>query len=160
MKRSKVTGIVGTLLLHIVALLLLFFITLSMPEQQEEGGVPVMLGNMEMAGGDADPYTLTEVDLLPEPQVEQLLAASGGETEQPLITQTDEPSLKVKQETEKVEKNDAEVKTEQAEQPREVKTQEQIEARETIPEKVIKGLLQEMAIPGKHLEWGVMVLST
>lgn len=128
MKRSKVTGIVGTLLLHIVALLLLFFITLSMPEQQEEGGVPVMLGNMEMAGGDADPYTLTEVDLLPEPQVAQPLAASGGETEQPLITQTDEPSLKVKQETEKVEKNDAEVKTEQAEQPREVKTQEQIEA--------------------------------
>ena len=70
MKRSKVTGIVGTLLLHIVALLLLFFITLSMPEQQEEGGVPVMLGNMEMAGGDADPYMLTEVDLLPEPQVD------------------------------------------------------------------------------------------
>lgn len=128
MKRSKVTGIVGTLLLHIVALLLLFFITLSMPEQQEEGGVPVMLGNMEMAGGDADPYMLTEVDLLPEPQVDQPLAASGGETEQPLITQTDEPSLKVKQETEKVEKNDAEVKPEQAEQPREVKTQEQIEA--------------------------------
>lgn len=128
MKRSKVTGIVGTLLLHIVALLLLFFITLSMPEQQEEGGVPVMLGNMEMAGGDADPYMLTEVDLLPEPQVAQPLAASGGETEQPLITQTDEPSLKVKQETEKEEKNDAEVKPEQAEQPREVKTQEQIEA--------------------------------
>ena len=64
MKKNKVTGLVGTLVLHVVLLILLFLIAISKPESQEEGGVPVMLGNMEMAQGYADPYTLTDVDIL------------------------------------------------------------------------------------------------
>ena len=69
MKKNKVTGLVGTLVLHVVLLILLFLIAISKPESQEEGGVPVMLGNMEMAQGYADPYTLTDVDILDEPQL-------------------------------------------------------------------------------------------
>ena len=49
MKKNKITGLVGTLVLHVVLFLLLLLIAISQPEAQEEGGVPVMLGNMEMA---------------------------------------------------------------------------------------------------------------
>ena len=69
MKKNKITGLVGTLVLHAIVLLLLFLVSISKPKAQEEGGVPVMLGNMEMAQGNADPYTLTDVDVLDEPQM-------------------------------------------------------------------------------------------
>ena len=55
-------------MLHIFVVLLLLFCSLTRPEIQEEGGVPVMLGNTQMAQGDADPYTMTEVDVLPQPE--------------------------------------------------------------------------------------------
>ena len=57
MKKNKVIGIVCTVALHVLVLLLLFLLKLTVPAEQEEGGVPVMLGNTELAAGDADPYT-------------------------------------------------------------------------------------------------------
>lgn len=100
MKKSKITGIVGTVVVHLIILLLLFWLTLSRPAVQEEGGVPVMLGNMEMAAGDADPYTLTEVDVLPQPEsaVPSEPEMTEPAPEQPMITQDDEPSIQVKKE--------------------------------------------------------------
>lgn len=80
------------------------FLKLTVPAEQEEGGVPVMLGNTELAEGEADPYTLTEVDMMPseEPSSPQE-AAEAPAVEQPMITQQDEPSLQVKKETPKKE---------------------------------------------------------
>ena len=46
MKKNKITGLVGTFVLHAVVLLLLFFLAISKLKAQEEGGVPVMLGDM------------------------------------------------------------------------------------------------------------------
>ena len=69
MKKHKITGLIGTLVLHVLVLVLLFLVAISKPKTQEEGGVPVMLGNMDMAQGSADPYTLTDVDILDEPQL-------------------------------------------------------------------------------------------
>ena len=63
MKKNKITGLVGTFVLHAVVLLLLFFLAISKPKAQEEGGVPVMLGDMELAQGYSDPYMLTDVDV-------------------------------------------------------------------------------------------------
>ena len=106
MKKNKITGLVGTLVLHAIILLLLFLVSISKPKAQEEGGVPVMLGNMEMAQGNADPYTLTDVDVLDEPQmpaeasVPEPVPETPSETE--MITQEDEPTIAVpKKETPK-----------------------------------------------------------
>lgn len=107
MKKSKVTGIIGTVVLHIFVVLLLLFCSLTRPEIQEEGGVPVMLGNTQMAQGDADPYTMTEVDVLPQPPAsapEPESMPAEPEVKQPLITQAEEPSLQVKKEEPKKEK--------------------------------------------------------
>ncbi len=107
MKKNKVTGLVGTLVLHVVLLILLFLIAISKPESQEEGGVPVMLGNMEMAQGYADPYTLTDVDILDEPQLPTEVSAPEPvptpPVESEMITQEDEPTIAVpKKETPKL----------------------------------------------------------
>ena len=99
MKKNKVTGLVGTLVLHVVLLILLFLIAISKPKVQEEGGVPVMLGNMEMAQGNADPYTLTDVDILDEPQLPTEVSAPEPiptpPAESEMITQEDEPTIAV-----------------------------------------------------------------
>ena len=106
MKKNKVTGWVSTLVLHAVLLLLLWLVVISQPKMQEEGGVPVMLGNMEMAQGDADPYTLTDVDILDEPQLPSEVSAPEPVPTPPvkteMITQEDEPTVAVpKKETPK-----------------------------------------------------------
>lgn len=102
MKRSKITGIVGTVALHVLLLLFLLLSALTRPEQQEESGVPVLLGDAEQAHGDADPYTLTEVEVVSPPEPADPAPAAPAVPEppvkQPLITQADEPSLKVKKE--------------------------------------------------------------
>lgn len=127
MKISKIAGIIGTLLLHILLLLFLWWYNLSLPPQQEEGGVPVMLGNTELAQGDADPYTMTEVDVLPQPEAEvpeEVPASPEPEVKQPLITQHEESPVKVKKEEPKKEapKKKEEKKVEKKkETPKEVK---------------------------------------
>lgn len=127
MKESKIAGIIGTLLLHVLLLLFLWWYTLSLPPQQEEGGVPVMLGNTELAQGDADPYTMTEVDVLPQPEAEvpeKVPASPEPEVKQPLITQHEESPVKVKKEEPKKEapKKKEEKKVEKKkETPKEVK---------------------------------------
>ena len=106
MKKTKITGWIGTLVLHTVLLILLWLIAIRQPKAQEEGGVPVMLGNMEMAQGNADPYTLTDVDVLDEPQlpteqtIPEPVPTPPVKTE--MITQEEEPTVAVpKKETPK-----------------------------------------------------------
>ena len=106
MKKNKVTGLVGTIVLHVALLLLLLLVAITQPKAQEEGGVPVMLGNMEMAQGNADPYTLTDVDILDEPQLPSEVTAPEPVPTPPvkteMITQEDEPTVAVpKKETPK-----------------------------------------------------------
>ena len=106
MKKNKITGLVGTIVLHAIVLVLLFVMAVSKPQAREEGGVPVMLGDMELAHGDADSYKLTDVDILNEPQlpVEESLSEPAPETPEDvdMITQEDEPTVAVpKKETPK-----------------------------------------------------------
>ena len=106
MKKHRITGLIGTLVLHVLVLVFLLLVAISNPKIQEEGGVPVMLGNMEVAQGNADPYTLTDVDILDEPQLstEPTIHEPVPETpvESDMITQEDEPTIVVpKKETPK-----------------------------------------------------------
>ena len=99
MKNHKITGLVGTIVLHAIVLILLLVLAISKPQAREEGGVPVMLGDMELAHGNADPYQLTKVDILNKPQlpVEEALPEPLPESpeEVDMITQEDEPTVAV-----------------------------------------------------------------
>lgn len=128
MKNSRIQGIVGTVIVHLVILLILLFVFIHGTEVQEEGGVPVMLGNTELSQGDSDPYTLTEVDILNEPQMESVPEQTSDveASEQEMITQDMEETVAVTPQK----KKDTVKKTEK-EQPKKTvpeKTREQIEA--------------------------------
>ena len=106
MKKHRITGLIGTLVLHVLVLVFLLLVAISKPKLQEEGGVPVMLGNMDVAQGNADPYTLTDVDVLDEPQLPTEATIPEPVPEAPMksemITQEDEPTIAVpKKETPK-----------------------------------------------------------
>ena len=105
MKKSKITGIAGTLIVHVIVIALLFWFGMDIPEKQEEGGVPVMMGNAELAQGSSDPYMMTEVDVAPQPEYSELeMTTPQPAPEQQMITQQDEPSLQVKEEKPKPDK--------------------------------------------------------
>ena len=95
MNKEKIKGLVGTFVHHLILLVLLLFFVIERPQVQEEGGVPVMLGNSEMAQGDADPYTLTEVEVSNEP-IAKAVPAPNSSGEDNIITQSDEKSIEIK----------------------------------------------------------------
>ena len=105
MKKNKITGLVGTLVLHTILLILLFLIAIRTPKAQEEGGVPVMLGEVLASQGNADPYTLTDVDIWEEPEIPTEVAQSEPvpeiETKTEMITQEEEPTVAVPKKEEK-----------------------------------------------------------
>lgn len=105
MKKNKITGLVGTLVLHAILLILLFLIAIRTPKAQEEGGVPVMLGEVPASQGNADPYTLTDVDIWEEPEIPTEVAQSEPvpeiETKTEMITQEEEPTVAVPKKEEK-----------------------------------------------------------
>ena len=43
-KKGKYIGLAGALLVHVVVIALLILVGFTLPEQSEEGGVPVMMG--------------------------------------------------------------------------------------------------------------------
>ena len=114
MKKNKITGLIGTAVLHILLLILLLVIAIRRPQVQEEGGVPVMLGNTELSQGNADPYTLTDIDIMnepeaPAPDVSEPETVPPVEAKEEIITQTEEetwqvPKKEPKKETPKKEK--------------------------------------------------------
>ena len=105
MKKNKITGLVGTLVLHTILLILLFLIAIRTPKAQEEGGVPVRLGEVPASQGNADPYTLTDVDIWEEPEIPTEVAQSEPvpeiETKTEMITQEEEPTVAVPKKEEK-----------------------------------------------------------
>lgn len=95
-KKGEYIGMLGALLVHVIffALLILVTIAVSLPKE-DDGGVPVMMGNTDAARGDADP-SLVEVDVLPAPP-EPLVEAQPEEiAEQELMSQTEEETIIVK----------------------------------------------------------------
>jgi TonB family protein len=123
-KKGKYIGMVGALLVHVAFILLLILVGFVLPEQQDEDGMPVMLGEVPNAFGSADP-SLVKVDVMPE-----TVAPKGQETvEQP-------KKEEVKKKPEKPEKTEAE-KAEEARKLAEAKAErERREAEEAARKRV------------------------
>lgn len=65
-RKEILVGLLGTLLLHGILFLLLWFLFIRAAEPQAESGVPVLLGSELLAQGDGDKFEMTEVDVMPE----------------------------------------------------------------------------------------------
>ena len=111
-RKSEIIGAVGTLAVHIAVILFLYLMFIRKPDMTGESGVPVMLGNVEMAKGMFNPNTMTEVDIRPEPVVtpEEVVPQ---ETEQEMITQTEEETVAIKPKAEPKPKKETPKKKEQ-----------------------------------------------
>ncbi|WP_291555160.1 TonB family protein [Bacteroides sp.] len=106
-KKGKYIGMVGALLVHVAFILLLILVGFALPEQQDEDGMPVMLGEVPNAFGSADP-SLVKVDVMPEtvaPKVQETV-------EQEMLTQEDEETVVIKPKAEPKNRKLAEAKAE------------------------------------------------
>lgn len=98
-RKSELIGVLGALLVHVAFFALLILVSFVVPGPEEDaGGVPVMLGNTDMASGDADP-SLVDVEILP-PAADPVAAPPEEVMEQDLITQDTEETVVMKPKTE------------------------------------------------------------
>ena len=108
-RKSELIGVLGALLVHVAFFALLILVSFVVPGPEEDaGGVPVMLGNTDMANGEADP-SLVDVEILP-PAADPVPAQPEEVTEQELITQDTEETVAVKPKTEPKKEKPKEVK--------------------------------------------------
>ena len=98
-KKGKYIGLAGALLVHVVVIALLILVGFTLPEQSEEGGVPVMMGEMPDAWGAADP-SLVEVETMPEEAAPEMPE----EADQEMLTQEDEETVAIKPKAEEKKK--------------------------------------------------------
>ena len=111
-------GAAATAIVHLLLFLLLWFLVINKPLPQEEEGVPVIMGDTELASGDA--YRFTEVSVAPKPSpVTTVPPKPSVAPDEPIITQPDEPTVAIKS-------ADKKKREKKAEKPK--KSAEQIEA--------------------------------
>ena len=102
--KEKITGMIGAAIFMVLLLVILLFsfFTLASPSD-DLGGIPVMFGNMEDAGGYEEPPM---VDITPE-EVMEIPTPQNTPAEVPLIAQTDEASIVIKEQKRKEEEEKA-----------------------------------------------------
>ncbi len=107
-RKGEYVGVLGALLVHVAIIALLILVSFTVPKNQDEGGVPVMMGDVDIAQGNYDPATMVDVDVLPPEEVPEVKPQET--TEQEMITQTDEETVAIKPKTEPKKEKTKEVK--------------------------------------------------
>ena len=99
-KKGEYIGALGALLVHVAVIALLILVSFTVPQPDEDaGGVPVMMGNVESARGFDDP-SLVDVYVLDEDAAAPAETAPELPSEQDLLTQTEEETVVLKPKTE------------------------------------------------------------
>ena len=94
-KKGEFVGALGALLVHVAVIALLILVSFTLPNNQDEGGVPVMMGDVDASLGNYDPSTMVDVDVLPPEDVPEVVE-SQETVEQEMITQTEEETVVIK----------------------------------------------------------------
>ena len=126
-KKGEYIGALGALLVHVAVIALLILVSFTVPQPDEDaGGVPVMMGNVDAASGFDDP-SLVDVDIMDEDAAAPAETAPELPSEQNLLTQTEEETVTLKPKTEEPKKET--VKPKEVVKPKEpVKKPEKTEA--------------------------------
>lgn len=126
-KKGEYIGALGALLVHVAVVALLILVSFTVPQPDEDaGGIPVMMGDVESARGFDDP-SLVDVDVLDEDAVAPAETEPELPSEQDLLTQTEEETVTLKPKTEEPKKET--VKPKEVAKPKEpVKKPEKTEA--------------------------------
>ena len=126
-KKGEYIGALGALLVHVAVIALLILVSFTVPQPDEDaGGIPVMMGNVDAARGFDDP-SLVDVDVLDEEAPAPAQTQPELPSEQDLLTQTEEETVTLKPKTEEPKKET--VKPKEVVKPKEpVKKPEKTEA--------------------------------
>ena len=126
-KKGEYIGVLGTLLVHVAVIALLILVSFTVPRPDEDaGGVPVMMGDVDAANGFDDP-SLVDVDIMDEDAAAPAETEPELPSEQDLLTQTEEETVTLKPKTEERKKET--VKPKEVVKPKEpVKKPEKTEA--------------------------------
>ena len=99
-KKGEYIGALVALLVHVAVIALLILVSFTVPQPDEDaGGVPVMMGNVDAASGFDDP-SLVDVDIMDEDAAAPAEAEPQLPSEQDLLTQTEEETVTLKPKTE------------------------------------------------------------
>lgn len=113
--KEQAWGLAVTVVAHLLLFLLLWLLVIRKPLPQAEAGVPVILGNTELASGDAYQYTEVNVAPVPSPVTTTVPPPSTSPAE-PLVTQVDEPTVALPSSDKKKDKKTVETPKKTAEQ--------------------------------------------
>ena len=92
--KEEIAGMIGAAIFMVLLLVILLFSYFTLASPSEDlGGIPVMFGSMEDAGGYEE---APMVDITPQ-QVDEVPVPENIPAETPLITQADEPSITVEE---------------------------------------------------------------
>ena len=92
--KEEIAGMIGAAIFMVLLLVILLFSYFTLASPLEDlGGIPVMFGSMEDAGGHEE---APMVDITPQ-QVEEIPVPENIPAETPLIAQADEPSIIVEE---------------------------------------------------------------
>ena len=95
-KKGEYVGALGALLVHVAVIALLILVSFTVPQPDEDaGGIPVMMGNVDAARGFDDP-SLVDVDVLDEEAPAPAQTQPELPSEQDLLTQTEEETVTLK----------------------------------------------------------------
>ena len=95
-EKSQIVGLSVTIAVHALVILLLVMLAMRAPLQEEESGIPVMMGNTDLAKGHTESYQFTEVTSIKShvPNIQNApLTQPQPKVDEPLITQPDEPTV-------------------------------------------------------------------
>lgn len=127
-KKGEYIGALGALLVHVAVIALLILVSFTVPQLDEDaGGVPVMMGNVDAARGFDDP-SLVDVDVLDEEAAAPAETEPELPSEQDLLTQTEEETVVIKPKTEEPRKEEKEKPKEVVKPKEPVKKPEKTEA--------------------------------
>lgn len=107
-KKGEYVGMLGALLVHVAIIALLILVSFTIPKNQDEGGISVMMGDVDAAQGNYDPSTMVDVDVLPPEEVPEVEPQKV--VEQEMITQTDEETVVIKPKNEPEKEKPKEIK--------------------------------------------------
>lgn len=141
-KKGEYVGALGALLVHVAVIALLILVSFTVPQPDEDaGGIPVMMGNVDAARGFDDP-SLVDVDVLDEEAPAPAQTQPELPSEQDLLTQTEEETVTLKPKTEEPKKET--VKPKEVVKPKKpVKKPEKTEAEKAAEAKRLAGAKAE-----------------
>lgn len=97
-EKNQIVGLVVTLAVHALVIVLLVKLAIRTPQHEEESGIPVVMGNTDLAKGHTESYQFTEVTSVKSdvPNVNNAPQTQPQpQTQEPVITQSDEPSVEM-----------------------------------------------------------------